>query len=124
MVEVDLTDLSNCIRLVDEIRPDEIYHLAAQSHVGTSFKQPLTTALVTGIGPVHLLEAVKLVDKSLRFYQASTSEMFGKVQQVPQDESTPFYPRSPYGAAKLFAHCMATNDREASAVRLSLWLNY
>ena len=113
LVEVDLTDLSNCIRLVDEIRPDEIYHLAAQSHVGTSFKQPLTTALVTGIGPVHLLEAVKLVDKSIRFYQASTSEMFGKVQQVPQDESTPFYPRSPYGAAKLFAHCMAINYREA-----------
>jgi len=113
LIEYDLTDASSAIRMVAEIRPDEIYNLAAQSFVGVSFDQPLATAQITGIGAVHLLEAIRILDPSIRFYQASTSEMFGKVQEVPQKESTPFYPRSPYGAAKLYAHWMVVNYRES-----------
>ncbi|WP_109428342.1 GDP-mannose 4,6-dehydratase [Aggregatibacter kilianii] len=113
LVEYDLTDLSSSIRLLQTARPDEVYNLAAQSFVGVSFDQPLTTAEITGIGPVNLLEAIRIVNPKIRFYQASTSEMFGKVQAIPQCESTPFYPRSPYGVAKLYAHWMVINYRES-----------
>ena len=113
LVEYDLTDLSSSIRLVQQCQPREIYNLAAQSFVGVSFDQPLTTAEITGLGAVNLLEAIRIVDSSIRFYQASTSEMFGKVQEVPQTEATPFYPRSPYGVAKLYAHWMTINYRES-----------
>ncbi|MBS3667229.1 GDP-mannose 4,6-dehydratase [Vreelandella boliviensis] len=113
LVEYDLTDLSSSIRLVQQCKPSEIYNLAAQSFVGVSFDQPITTAEITGLGAVNLLEAIRIVDTSIRFYQASTSEMFGKVQQVPQTEVTPFYPRSPYGVAKLYAHWMTINYRES-----------
>jgi GDPmannose 4,6-dehydratase len=93
-----------------------VYNLAAQSFVGVSFDQPLTTADITGIGPVNLLEAIRIVNPKIRFYQASTSEMFGKVQAIPQIESTPFYPRSPYGVAKLYAHWMTINYRESYGI--------
>src|SRR5438477_5455434 len=99
LVEHDLTDLSAGIRLLQQHEPDEIYNLAAQSFVATSFGQPLTTADITGRGALNLLEAVRIVNKEIRFYQASSSEMFGKVRQTPQDEDTPFYPRSPYAIA-------------------------
>lgn len=113
LVEYDLTDLGNTISLINKIQPDEIYNLAAQSFVGVSFEQPSTTAQITGLGALNLLEAIRLVNKEIRFYQASTSEMFGKVQAVPQNEETPFYPRSPYGVAKLYAHWMTVNYRES-----------
>lgn len=113
LVEYDLTDLGSSIALVQKIQPDEIYNLAAQSFVGVSFDQPSTTAQITGVGALNLLEAIRLVNTKIRFYQASTSEMFGKVQAVPQKEDTPFYPRSPYGVAKLFAHWMTINYRES-----------
>lgn len=113
LVEYDLTDLSSSIRLMQQCKPREVYNLAAQSFVGVSFDQPVTTAEITGLGVVNLLEAIRIVDPTIRFYQASTSEMFGKVQEVPQSESTPFYPRSPYGAAKLYAHWMTINYRES-----------
>lgn len=113
LVEYDLTDASNSIRMVADIQPDEIYNLAAQSFVGVSFEQPLATAHITGLGCVHLLEAIRIVNPKIRFYQASTSEMFGEVQAIPQVESTPFYPRSPYGVAKLYAHWMVINYRES-----------
>lgn len=113
LVEYDLTDLSTSIRLLEQSGAKEVYNLAAQSFVGVSFDQPFTTAEITGIGAVNLLEAIRIVDKEIRFYQASTSEMFGKVQAVPQIETTPFYPRSPYGVAKLYAHWMAINYRES-----------
>ena len=113
LVEYDLTDLSSTIRLLQISGATEVYNLAAQSFVGVSFEQPITTAEITGIGAVNLLEAIRIVNTDIRFYQASTSEMFGKVQAIPQDESTPFYPRSPYGAAKLYAHWMTINYRES-----------
>ena len=113
LVEHDLTDLSSSIRLLERSGASEIYNLAAQSFVGVSFDQPITTAEITGIGPLNLLEAIRIVDRSIRFYQASTSEMFGLVQAVPQTKSTPFYPRSPYGVAKLYAHWMTVNYRES-----------
>ena len=113
LVEHDLTDLSSSIRLLERSGASEVYNLAAQSFVGVSFDQPITTAEITGIGPLNLLEAIRIVDRSIRFYQASTSEMFGLVQAVPQTESTPFYPRSPYGVAKLYAHWMTVNYRES-----------
>ena len=113
LVEYDLTDLSSSIRLIQSAQPDEVYNLAAQSFVGVSFEQPVATAGITGLGPVHLLEAIRIVNPKVRFYQASTSEMFGKVQAVPQVEDTPFYPRSPYGVAKLYAHWMTINYRES-----------
>jgi GDPmannose 4,6-dehydratase len=116
LVEHDLTDLSASIRLLQQSGASEVYNLAAQSFVGVSFDQPITTAEITGIGPVNLLEAIRIVDPTVRFYQASTSEMFGKVQAVPQTESTPFYPRSPYGAAKLYAHWMTVNYRESYGI--------
>ncbi len=113
LVEYDLTDLGSSLTLVREAAPDEIYNLAAQSFVGVSFNQPAATAQITGIGALHLLEAIRLVNPKIRFYQASTSEMFGKVQAIPQVEDTPFYPRSPYGVAKLYAHWMTVNYRES-----------
>lgn len=113
LVEYDLTDLGASIALLQKVQPTEIYNLAAQSFVGVSFDQPSTTAQITGIGPLNLLEAIRLVNPKIRFYQASTSEMFGKVQAIPQVESTPFYPRSPYGVAKLYAHWMTVNYRES-----------
>lgn len=113
LVEYDLTDLSSSIRLLQTTGATEVYNLAAQSFVGVSFDQPVTTAEITGIGPLNLLEAIRIVDPKIRFYQASTSEMFGKVQAVPQKEDTPFYPRSPYGVAKLYAHWITVNYRES-----------
>jgi GDPmannose 4,6-dehydratase len=113
LVEHDLTDFGSSIRLIEKFIPDEIYNLAAQSFVGVSFEQPITTAEINGLGPVNLLEAIRHLNTNIRFYQASTSEMFGKVQSVPQNESTAFYPRSPYGAAKLYAHWMTINYRES-----------
>jgi len=116
LVEYDLTDLGNSIRLIQDNKPDEIYNLAAQSFVGVSFEQPQTTAQITGLGVLNLLEAIRIVDKSIRFYQASTSELYGKVQAVPQTENTPFYPRSPYAVAKLFAHWSVVNYRESYGI--------
>lgn len=113
LVEYDLTDLSSSIRLLQTTNADEVYNLAAQSFVGVSFDQPITTAEITGVGAVNLLEAIRIVNPNIKFYQASTSEMFGKVQEIPQRESTPFYPRSPYGVAKLYAHWMVVNYRES-----------
>ena len=113
LLEYDLTDLGVSIAQVQKVQPDEIYNLAAQSFVGVSFEQPSTTSLITGIGCLNLLEAIRLVNPKIRFYQASTSEMFGKVQAIPQIETTPFYPRSPYGVAKLYAHWMTINYRES-----------
>ncbi len=113
LIEYDLTDQANTVRMVSDIQPDEIYNLAAQSFVGVSFEQPLATAHITGLGCVHLLEAIRIVNPKIKFYQASTSEMFGKVQEIPQTENTPFWPRSPYGAAKMYAHWMVVNYRES-----------
>jgi GDPmannose 4,6-dehydratase len=116
LVEYDLTDFGATTRLLQKFGVREIYNLAAQSFVGVSFDQPVTTGQITGLGVVNLLEAIRLVDSSIKFYQASTSEMFGKVQAVPQDEGTAFYPRSPYGIAKLYAHWMTINYRESYGI--------
>ena len=116
LVEYDLTDLSSSIRLLQAAEATEVYNLAAQSFVGVSFEQPITTAEITGIGAVNLLEAIRIVNPKTRYYQASTSEMFGKVQAIPQMEDTPFYPRSPYGVAKLYAHWMTVNYRESYGI--------
>jgi GDPmannose 4,6-dehydratase len=111
----DLTDATNLIRIVQQVQPTEIYNLAAQSHVGVSFETPEYTANADAIGTLRMLEAIRILglERSTRFYQASTSEMFGKVQETPQRETTPFYPRSPYGVAKLYAHWICINYREA-----------
>ena len=111
----DLTDSTNLIRLIQSIQPDEIYNLGAQSHVKVSFETPEYTANSDAVGALRLLEAIRILgmEEKVRFYQASTSEMFGKVQEVPQKETTPFYPRSPYGVAKLYAHWITKNYREA-----------
>lgn len=113
LVEFDLTDMGAAIRLLERAQPDEFYNLAAQSFVGVSFDQPRTTSEITGLGALNLLEAIRAFNPRIRFYQASTSEMFGKAQAVPQNESTPFHPRSPYGFAKLFAHWATVNYRES-----------
>ena len=113
LVEYDLTDLSSSIRLLQSTAATEVYNLAAQSFVGVSFDQPITTAEITGLGPVNILEAIRIVNPKIKFYQASTSELFCKVQTIPQVEDTPFYPRSPYGIAKLYAHWMTINYRES-----------
>jgi len=113
LIEYDLTDLGSTISLLKEAEPSEFYNLAAQSFVGVSFNQPAATAQITGIGTLNVLEAIRLVNPKIRFYQASTSEMFGKVQAIPQTEETSFYPRSPYGVAKLYAHWMTVNYRES-----------
>jgi GDPmannose 4,6-dehydratase len=112
-VEYDLTDSASAIHLLSKIKPDELYNLAAQSFVEMSFHHPMTTSQITGLGVLNLLEAIRIVNPKIRFYQASTSEMFGKVQSTPQNETTPFYPRSPYGVAKLYAHWMTINYRES-----------
>lgn len=116
LVEYDLTDLGSNISLLQKVQPDEVYNLAAQSFVAVSFDQPNATAQITGIGALNLLEAIRLVNTKIRFYQASTSEMFGKVQAIPQTENTSFYPRSPYAAAKLYAHWMTINYRESYGI--------
>jgi len=113
LVEYDLTDLGSSIRLLEQSQADEVYNLAAQSFVAVSFDQPVATAQITGIGPVYLLEAIRIVNPKIRYYQASTSEMFGHVQEIPQSETTPLYPRSPYGVAKVYAHWMTINYRES-----------
>jgi GDPmannose 4,6-dehydratase len=113
LVEYDLTDLGSAINLIKKTEPDEIYNLAAQSFVGVSFEQPATTMQINALGALHLLEAIRIVNSKIKFYQASTSEMFGKVQEIPQTENTAFYPRSPYGVAKLYAHWITVNYRES-----------
>jgi GDPmannose 4,6-dehydratase len=117
----DLTDATNLIRILAEAKPDEIYNLGAQSHVAVSFETPEYTANSDAIGTLRLLEAIRILgmDKTTRFYQASTSELYGKVQAVPQDETTPFYPRSPYAAAKLYAYWITVNYREAYGLHAS-----
>lgn len=117
----DLTDSTNMIRIVQEVQPDEIYNLAAQSHVAVSFETPEYTANADGIGTLRLLEAIRILDMAdrVRFYQASTSELYGLVQAVPQSETTPFYPRSPYAAAKLYAYWITVNYREAYGMHAS-----
>lgn len=116
LAEFDLTDPGVAIRLLDKSQATEIYNLAAQSFVAVSFDQPIATGQITGLGPILLLEAIRIVNPAVRFYQASTSEMFGKVQAIPQVEDTPFYPRSPYGIAKLYAHWMTINYRESYGI--------
>lgn len=113
LVEHDLQDLGSTLRLLEKSDATEVYNLAAQSFVGVSFDQPTVTAQITAVGALNVLEAIRSYNKDIRFYQASTSEMFGLVQAVPQKEDTPFYPRSPYGVAKLFAHWMTVNYRES-----------
>ncbi len=113
LIDGDLLDLSSIVRVVKDIKPDEVYNLAAQSFVKTSWDQPILTGQVTGLGAVNVLEALRLEASDARFYQASTSEMFGKIMEPEQSETTPFYPRSPYAAAKLYAHWMTTNYRES-----------
>ncbi len=115
----NLSDLSSLIRIIDEVKPDEVYNLAAQSFVHASWQQPLLTGNVTAMGAVNVLEAVRIVRPQARFYQASSSEMFGKIQEAKQSERTPFYPRSPYAAAKLYAHWMTVNYRESFGMHAS-----
>jgi len=119
VVEADVTDLSSMIRAVEQSGAEEVYNLAAQSYVGTSWSQPILTGNVTGLGAVNVLEAIRIVNPKARFYQASTSEMFGQIQEPMQSETTPFYPRSPYGCAKLYAHWMTVNHRESFGLHAS-----
>ncbi|MBW4023363.1 MAG: GDP-mannose 4,6-dehydratase [Proteobacteria bacterium] len=116
LVVNDVTDAAGCIRLIAEHEPSEVYNLGAQSFVATSFEQPETTTDITGLGALHLLEAIRIVNRSIRYYQASSAEMFGLVQATPQSETTPFYPRSPYAVAKLYAHWMTINYRESYGI--------
>src|SRR5262249_30405067 len=104
LVEFDLIDPSGCTRLIDRVQPEYVFNLAAQSFVGVSFDQPVATAQMTAVGPLYLLEAIRHINTKIRFYQASSSELYGRAQRVPQNEDTPFYPRSPYAISKLFAH--------------------
>src|SRR5438270_5912462 len=117
MIEGDLQDLSSLIAVVEQVQPDEVYNLGAISFVALSFRQPELTADITGLGVLRMLEAIRVVggtqDNNIRFYQASSSEMFGKVRETPQNEETPFHPRSPYGVAKVFGHYTTVNYREA-----------
>jgi len=119
LIDADLLDLSSMMRALEKSKPNEVYNLAAQSFVATSWDQPILTAEITAVGALRLLEAVRIVNPKIRFYQASTSEMFGKIQESVQDESTPFYPRSPYGVAKLFAHWSTINYRESYGMHAS-----
>ena len=119
LIDGDLTDLSALIRGMEKSAADEVYNLGAQSFVGTSWDQPVLTANVTGVGALNVLEAVRIVNSKARFYQASTSEMFGLIQESMQSETTPFYPRSPYGVAKLYAHWMTVNYRESFGLHAS-----
>ena len=116
IVDFDLAEITNILRTLEKIKPDEIYNLAAQSFVGLSFEQPLYTSDADGMGPLRILESIRQAVPAARFYQASTSEMYGKAQSFPQDETTPFYPRSPYGFAKLFAHWATVNYRESFGI--------
>ncbi len=113
LVQADLTDQGSIIKIIDEIHPNEVYNLAAMSFVPTSWDQPVLTGDMTALGVTRMLEAIMVVDKKIRFYQASSSEMFGKVVEVPQTETTPFYPRSPYGVAKVYGHWITVNYRES-----------
>lgn len=113
IVYMDLLELTNILRTIERIQPDEVYNLAAQSFVKVSFDQPILTADIDALGVLRLLEALRMYNPSVRFYQASTSEMFGNVQEIPQTENTPFYPRSPYGVSKLFGHWITVNYRES-----------
>jgi GDPmannose 4,6-dehydratase len=119
LVAFDLLEYSNIQRVLEKVQPDEVYNLAAQSFVALSFEQPLYTGDTDALGVTRLLEAIRVVNPKIRFYQASTSEMYGKIQAIPQSESTPFYPRSPYGVAKLYAHWMTVNYRESYALHAS-----
>jgi GDPmannose 4,6-dehydratase len=119
LIDGDLVDMTSILRALDTSSPDEVYNLAAQSFVATSWRQPLLTANVTGIGALHVLEAIRIHAPKARFYQASTSEMFGLIQAEWQNETTPFYPRSPYGVAKLFAHWSTVNYRESFGLHAS-----
>jgi GDPmannose 4,6-dehydratase len=121
LIQGDLTDFSSLIRAIDVSSPNELYNLGAISFVGLSFQQPELTADVTGLGPLRLLEAIRTLgaEKDIRFYQASSSEMFGKVQEIPQNEKTQFYPRSPYGVAKVYAHQICVNYRESYDMHVS-----
>jgi GDPmannose 4,6-dehydratase len=119
MLDGNLTDLSSLIRIMQEVQPDEVYNLAAQSFVKSSWNQPILTGQVTGIGTTNMLEAVRIAAPEARFYQASSSEMFGLVQQSPQTEKTPFYPRSPYAVAKLYGHWSTVNYRESFGLHAS-----
>ena len=113
LVAMDLAEITNIQRVIEEIKPDEVYNLAAQSFVQTSFDQPIYTSEIDAIGVTRILETIRMLGGNIKFYQASTSEMFGKVQTSPQNEETPFYPRSPYGVSKLYGHWMTVNYREA-----------
>ncbi|MBV9811651.1 MAG: GDP-mannose 4,6-dehydratase, partial [Acetobacteraceae bacterium] len=119
LIDGDLIDLSSVIRILERCQPDEVYNLAAQSFVAASWQQPLLTATVTGMGALNVLEAMRIVRPHARFYQASSSEMYGKIQEARQSERTPFYPRSPYAAAKLYAHWMTVNYRESFGLHAS-----
>jgi GDPmannose 4,6-dehydratase len=119
LVDGDLLDLSSLIRIVQDVSPDEVYNLAAQSFVAASWQQPLLTGSATGLGAVNVMEAVRIIRPQARFYQASSSEMFGLIQEPVQNEKTPFYPRSPYAAAKLYAHWMTVNYRESFGMHAS-----
>ena len=119
LIDGDLVDMTSILRALEASAPDEVYNLAAQSFVATSWRQPLLTASVTGLGALHVLEAIRIRDPKIRYYQASTSEMFGLIQAERQDEKTPFYPRSPYGVAKLFAHWSTVNYRESFGLHAS-----
>lgn len=119
LLDGDLTDLSALIRIMEKTSASEVYNLGAQSFVGTSWEQPVLTANVTGVGALNVLEAIRIVNPKARFYQASTSEMFGLIQEAMQSETTPFYPRSPYGVAKLYAHWMTINYRESFGMHAS-----
>ena len=119
LIPFELLEFSNIVRSIEKIQPDELYNLAAQSFVAASFEQPLYTADVDALGVTRILEAIRMVNPKIRFYQASTSEMFGLVQEVPQTEKTPFYPRSPYGVAKLYGHWMTVNYRESFGLHAS-----
>ena len=116
LIDLDITDPMNVCSVVRKYRPNEIYNLAAQSFVASSFENPVTTTNINSLGPLYFLEAIKLIDKNIRFYQASTSEMYGKIQSPSQDENTPFYPRSPYAVSKLYAHWITINYRESYGI--------
>lgn len=116
LIEFDLLDVGSCLRLLDKSEPSYVYNLAAQSFVGVSFEQPIATAQMTGVGPLHLLESIRRVNDKIKFYQASSSELYGRVHISPQNEDTPFHPRSPYAVAKLFGHWITVNYREAYGI--------
>jgi len=116
LVQADLLDQLSIIDIIDKIRPNEVYNLAAQSFVPTSWRQPVLTGEFNALGVTKVLEAIRLIDKNIRFYQASSSEMFGKVKEIPQNENTPFYPRSPYGVAKVYGHFITVNYRESYGI--------